>query len=190
MEELSKHQRKQLAKEQREREKIEREKATYLSRKKTKRVRTIVILTVILIVAFMGYQGIVNREPLFTTQPVHWHASIDISLCGHPYTDLLSKGGKDYHFGSALLHTHGDGIIHVEGQPLHAEDVRLGKFMDTIGYEFSSTTLIDKKEGDLCNGKPGKVSMFVNDAENTEFRDYIIKPTSDANQQRIRLEFS
>ncbi|MBI4143837.1 hypothetical protein HY486_01150 [Candidatus Woesearchaeota archaeon] len=188
METLSPHDEKELKKssKQEEREQQSREILRKKERKST--ALKLLLFAVIILVVFYFFRAYSTREPPFTTHTIHWHAGIEVSLCGKPFTELLSRG-RESHAGIMLLHTHGDGVIHIEGQPLKKEEIALGKFMDVLGYTFSESELIDKKNGDLCNNMAGKVRMFVNGAENFEFRNYVIKGTSDASEQRIQLRF-
>lgn len=79
--------------------------------------------------------------------------------------------------GNNLLHIHSapDNFIHIEGRVYSTDEIKLGKFFDVININFNKDQIFDKKNGDLCNNKPGKLKMLVNDIENSEFRDYIIK---------------
>ncbi len=109
-------------------------------------------------------------------QIVHWHADIELETCGKVRDDLLKidfdAGGR----GTHLLHTHGDGKIHIEDKVIwRKEDIALGKFFDAVGLIFSENLLLDKKNGDECSpGKKGKVKMFVNGKENSEFRNFVM----------------
>ena len=144
-------------------------------------------------VAFgLGY--LINNKPqMYTDREVHWHALVDISICGvHRDLPLAESSdtvhGKTYR-GIPLLHTHDDNIIHIEGLIQKKEDIALGRFFDAIEIPFDKDKLMDVKNGDVCDGKPGKLKMFVNDQPRTDFRDYILASTQDARQQVIKLVF-
>ena len=92
--------------------------------------------------------------------------------------------------GAMLTHTHGDGVIHVEGRVWKKEDIALGNFFDGFGLTFTNSSIIYKKNGDICpNGKSGTLKMYVNDQPNTDFRDYLIQPIQDPQKQEIKIVF-
>ena len=125
----------------------------------------------------------------YTKGPVHWHANFEVELCGQKQ-DFTSYGSGQHHAGLSLLHTHGDGVIHIEGAILKQEDIALGKFFDGIDIPFDRDRIMDKKNGDECSpGKPGQVKMFVDGVPSTEFRDYIPKPTENGSDQVVRVIF-
>ena len=53
--------------------------------------------------------------------------------------------------------------------------VELEMAMDVMGMEFTDTELLDKKNGDLCDEKEGKVKLFVNGVESAEVSRQVIK---------------
>ncbi len=69
------------------------------------------------------------------------------------------------------------------------EDATLGAFFDAIGVTFTNESIMEVKNDDLCNGKPGKLKMFVNDKPRRDFRDYLIAETRDPQDQMIKLVF-
>jgi len=99
---------------------------------------------------------------------VHWHATPLIEICGEekliPIAPIVSH----------LLHTHEDRKIHVEGVVSDPSMITLGQFFKNINVPFSSTQIMDKKNGDLCNGREGKVSMTVNGVESNEFENHVV----------------
>ena len=110
---------------------------------------------------------------------VHWHAEIEIYLCGERF-ELPDPVGSDIvhgepYIGTPSLHEHNDNLIHVEGTIREASDITIGKFMEAIGLTFTSDQLIDYKNGDLCpGGEPGKVQLLVNGQENEEFENKVV----------------
>ena len=125
----------------------------------------------------------------YTAEPVHWHAAFEVNLCGVKQ-DFSSYGSGEHHAGLPLLHTHGDGVIHIEGRILQKEDIALGRFFDGINIPFDRDRIMNKKNGDECApGKPGQVKMFVNGAPNTEFRNYIPAGTEHAQEDSIKIVF-
>jgi hypothetical protein len=119
----------------------------------------------------------------FPTGVVHWHAFPSVEICGQDVLLPVPNPGQG-HLGSPLLHTHDDRWIHVEGAVNSPNDITLGKYFDFIGVNFSSTQLMDKTNGDLCNGVPGQVQLFINGSESFEFGDHIIM-----DQEKILLKF-
>ncbi len=172
-EELSSHEQKELEKEHKE---LERQKFSEERNKKKKTKNMIVLIAVFAIFILFVYYVKNNYyvETPYTSGEVHWHTSIDIFVCGQKRDDLNNLG-KVQHVGNSLLHTHGDGIAHIEGRILKQEDITLGRFFDSVGLKFSDSQILDKKNGDLCNETSGKVKMFVNNQENTEFRNRVLK---------------
>ena len=107
-----------------------------------------------------------------TKNVVHWHAKVNIEICGI-HKDLPKIPPGQGHLGSPLLHTHDDNIVHLEGD-IKNQDITIGKFMDVIGLDFSETSFMGKSNGDDCNGSPGKWKMFLNLQESNLFRDYVV----------------
>lgn len=182
--EISKHAHKELEKQRREGE--QRLKEELISKKqKTKNI--IILSVVLLLIAGAVYYFSDNFKPKQAYIPVqvHWHAPVELFVCEQARNDLKVLGVKE-HVGSPALHTHGDGVIHLEpaGPVFNKEEINLGAFFDSVGLKFSSTELLDKKNGDKCNDKEGKVKMFVNDQENNEFRSFNFK-----DGDRIKIVF-
>jgi hypothetical protein len=101
---------------------------------------------------------------------VHWHSHINITLCGTPY--LLPPEAGDLN----KQHTHGEtGKLH-----LHAmvtpdtmdEQLMLGNLFSQLNITFNNTCFEQYCNNDLCNGKPGMLSMIVNGEENAQFNTY------------------
>jgi hypothetical protein len=152
-----------------------------------------VIIALVLIGAAYGLSLV--WQPSYSKGEVHWHALVEITICGEK-RDLPRSDGTETvhgkHFrGIPLLHTHDDNTIHIEGVVRKKEEIALGRFFDVIGVPFSSTEIMDKKEGDVCPGSstPGKVTMTINGVPNTEFMDYVPKPIEDARAQMIGIRF-
>ena len=77
--------------------------------------------------------------------------------------------------GVETTHHHNDDIIHMEGNGVitKKEDLSLGNFFDAISIPFNEMQIMNKKNGDLCNGKPGKVHLYIDGKENNEYRNYV-----------------
>ena len=122
----------------------------------------------------------------------HWHAKIDVLLCGEQKNLPFNLPGQS-HRGLPTLHSHDDNKMHIEteGKVVNKKDITLGKFMDAVGVPFSATQLMDKKNGDSCPGTtPGSVKMYVNGQPNTLFRDYVPNLVPDEQMDTIKIEFS
>jgi len=188
---LTRHEQKELERKKREDEhrKAELER---VHKKQTKKIVTWFIIIVVLAgIGWWVVETIRNAEPPYMPAPGHYHALLDMEVCGKK-VDLPRVPPGQGHFGTALLHTHDDNIVHVEGQAFKKEEIMLGRFMDAIGVPFAENQLFDKHNGDVCEegGKPGKLKMFVNDKPNNDFRNYVILSTEDAQQQVIKLVFA
>ncbi len=170
--ELSSHEKKELKKQQKEGGK---QFSSEVKVKKDSQKKFVKYAIAIIIVALVlsGLYKIINNVRSF--QPdhkgfFHWHANINMFVCGEEAALKCPSGMC----GTMLNHHHNDQIIHMEGSVLaKKEDISLGKFFDTIGIKFSETEITDKKNGDICNGKPAKVNLYVNGQLNNEYRNYI-----------------
>ncbi len=96
----------------------------------------------------------------------HWHAALSVYLCDHFAPNIALFESADG------IHTHGDGVIHVHPYTAKAagNNATLGFFVRAVpgNFKLSSTELqypkdkTDWKNGDKCQGKPGKVKLTVN----------------------------
>jgi hypothetical protein len=119
--------------------------------------------------------------------PDHWHISLGVNDCGTWVPDWLwppgnvtgsnavgtgapaqaGSGGLLY----APLHSHGDGLIHVE--PITSTDggnnATLGAYFKYGGWSLNQTSIhfvnVNEKNGNTCNGKPGVLRWAVNGKE-------------------------
>ena len=164
---LSKHDQRDLEKKQREEQRQKELKKAEFKKKAKKYFVWVFALLIIIGLVYWIYSSIGTSEPPFAVgNPIHWHAKLDLETCGKVRDDLLKLGGATSHAGSSQLHTHGDNTIHIETNIIYkAEDIALGKFFDNVKLKFDRDKLLDKTNGDLCNGKPGAVKMWVNEVE-------------------------
>ena len=136
----------------------------------------------------------INQPEMYTDREVHWHALIDLNICGKK-VDLPCENHGDgivhgqQFCGLTRMHHHFDNVAHIEGVIVKKEDIALGKFFDTIGVPFDRDKILDKKNGDLCDGQPGVLKMYVNNQPRDDFRDYIPLSTPDARRQVVKLVF-
>jgi hypothetical protein len=92
----------------------------------------------------------------------HWHVAYGLYACDHflnPITDQVDPVG---------IHTHGDGVIHVHPfvNSSAGKNAVLGKFASTVHMTLNSGELKapgghDYRDGDKCNGKPGRVEVQI-----------------------------
>jgi hypothetical protein len=95
----------------------------------------------------------------------HWHAAYGFDVCGNFLPDLPQPPNL------IGLHTHGDGVIHIEPQdPVQdtGKHATLGRFVNGYpGLKLSKTSFTVEnetwKDGEpKCDGKPGFVSVVSN----------------------------
>jgi hypothetical protein len=125
---------------------------------------------VIAAVVVLGVLGVVlsrNQHSAAADSPTvndHWHAAYGFDVCGNFLPDLPQPANL------IGLHTHGDGVIHIEPQDPIADtgkNATLGRFVNGYaGMKLTRTsfTVINKtwKNGDMCGDKPGKVVVKRN----------------------------
>jgi hypothetical protein len=115
------------------------------------------------------------------TKDTHWHAAMGVYDCDHWLSDGAGDGVWQWPIATpeqapgragntrlyAGLHSHADGIIHME--PRVAEEAgrhaTIGKYFDFGGWDVSDTSFnflgVEKKNGDTCGDKPGKLVWKV-----------------------------
>ncbi|MEK6874864.1 MAG: hypothetical protein AABX52_03900 [Nanoarchaeota archaeon] len=179
------HQERELRRKQREEER-EAQHQTILSKKRNKQIIywSIGVLLIVSII-FIFYKATNNLEKPLTASEIHWHADVDIQLCGiHKDLPRVPQGAG--HFGTVLAHTHDDNKLHLEGQIFRKKDALVGTFLEAIGVEFNEVELYGKRAGDLCNGKPGSIHSFINEKSVLvqELKEYVIK-----DGDKIKLSF-
>ena len=142
----------------------------------------IVIVTIIpttYLVFTTVYLNIVSA----TAGPVHWHADYEVWICGQEI-DIKDPKPPLNRIGTPLIHDHGDNRIHVEGVLLSLREASLGAFFHAIGGALEANEIlvptnnkaIFKRNGNLCNGTPGKLYVFVNGNLIDDPADYVIAP--------------
>ncbi len=191
---LSRHEKREFQRKEREEARSEHDVQQELKQRKKNYLW--IAITIICLIAFAGVVGwlYTNKPEMYTDREVHWHATVDVTICGK-HVDLPCNietsgtvHGKNF-CGKTLMHHHYDNVIHIEGIIQKKEDIALGRFFDTVGIPFDKDKIMDKKNGDLCDGKPGVLKMSVNDQPREDFRDYIPLAAEDARKQVIKLVF-
>jgi len=165
MKKLSRKERRAL-----EKSKKAQTKKTEIPRKKSFNLVTI-LWWLVGIVIFAGFvMAIRSNAKRMATKPVHWHAPISYEICGESFTPPEKKE-------HGLVHGHNDRMAHVEGKITDKKNITLGKFMDSIGVNFSETEFATYKNGDRCPDKnePGKVRLLVAGQESSDFRNHVLK---------------
>ena len=153
--------------------------------KKNKKIFMYLVIGILFLgIAYGSYSLFSNSyKESYTKSEVHWHATISVFTCGDEI-DMPNPFG-DNHIGSPLLHTHSDKLIHIEGKVWKKEDITLGKYFEALGLKFTNEQILNYKNGDLCNNKPGEVKLWVNEEENSELSSYVIK---DGDEYKLRFE--
>ena len=186
-ESLTRHERRQLKKQQREQEQQQKEKTQTAKQKRksmiTWSIVTIVVLGIVIFFMMLPKNATPQPQQPYSKGQVHWHASLKVFLCGEE--KLMPAPIGESHLGLPLLHTHADRRVHIEGTVWRSEDILLGKYMEVIGQNFKDDELLEKKNGDVCNGTPGKVKLFANGEENSLLTKYVIK---DGDKYGLRFE--
>jgi hypothetical protein len=128
-------------------------------------ITVVVLLGVLLIVVSRGENqaGATERPRLFQEFPEdHWHEAFGINICGSYQPDLPEAVNSG-------IHTHGDGLIHVEAtnSAETGANATLGKFVSDYGSRFRVTDTEIRlpggktyKNGDKCGDKPGRVAVY------------------------------
>lgn len=123
---------------------------------------------------------------------IHWHPLLTILIKGQQQVIPANIGvGSQYannRFYDTMMsmtniHTHdANGTLHWEvmAGPVMKSDVMLGDFFEIWGQPFSSTQILDSK-----NGPDGTVTMMVNGQPNADYQNYQVK---DGDKIEIRYE--
>jgi hypothetical protein len=92
----------------------------------------------------------------------HWHVAYGVDICGKfqpAITDQTDPTG---------IHTHGDAVIHVHPyvDSGAGKNATLGKFASTVHMTLNAGELKlpggkDYRDGDSCEGKPGRVQVQI-----------------------------
>ena len=197
---LSKHERRELKRLKKEEEKTKIDEI----RKKKKLTKNIITYSIIAVIAigfiyliyFLVTKAPSNDNTLYDLSgipsgEIHTHSWMRAFICGER-KDLPEPlpGGE---IGTGLSHVHdratnkdsmpssdGNGVMHLEGNVKTNPGIStLMVFMRNIGVEFSETDVMDKKNGDLCDGKTGNVNVYVNDKKYESDINYYIPKDGD-----------
>lgn len=150
-----------------------------------------IIIPIILATLYSAGSTIYLNFISVTKGPIHWHADYEIWACGQ-MLELIDPTGISNRIGTPVFHEHNDNRIHVEGVVLNPEDVELGKFFKFVGGQLhkehfmlpTNNGVVEKNNGDTCNGKNGKIQVFVYKTKNgrytqekiEDFEEYVLSP--------------
>ena len=154
-----------------------------------------IILTSLFIITSTIYLNVISE----TKGPVHWHADFEIWDCDKKI-DIIDPTGLSNRIGTPVFHEHGDNRIHVEGVVVKKRNVDLHSFFEVINGELTENSfsipmnnnILKINDEQLCNGKPGKLQVFVYSTVNSThgqqidliykqekieaFTDYVLSP--------------
>lgn len=121
----------------------------------------------------------VSNEEVISRKGLHWHPELTIIIKGEKQEISANIGIGAAH---QPIHTHDvTGTLHLEIQGLVTkDDIKIGRFFKIWGKQFSSSCILD-----FCNSEEGKVEMLVNGQENQELENYLMK---DKDKIEIRYE--
>lgn len=152
----------------------------------------IVLAGVGLVVASRGGSSDARVRPLVGD---HWHAAYGVYDCDKllgPFPDSMaaSKSG---------IHTHADGLIHLEvnSSRYSGANANLAAFADGVDVDVSDTRLsapgVQRFNGDTCGDAPGDVRLAVWDGANDDTPTIITKGIADyapQNGQLVTIAFA
>jgi len=185
--ELSKHELKELRRKEKEEQiRLEEEKIKSKKTKKNVIKYSIIGLVVLLVFYFLFNLFSGPKVEFYTKEAIHWHASYDVYICGKKVQVPENLPSGEHHLGLPLLHTHADGLIHIEGKIYKKEDITFGAYMDAIGVPFNTDMIMEYKNDGMCNdGKNNKVRVLINGEENVDPRNYVVR---DKDRIEVRYE--
>lgn len=101
-------------------------------------------------------------------EPVHWHASYQITVCGD---DRILRGGP------LKAHTHGETRFHLEGVRNNREEATLDWVIDSLGGQFSNEGILGYTEPESCPGsnESGELTVEANSNTLENPEDYIVR---------------
>jgi hypothetical protein len=140
-----------------------------------------------------------------TKQDTHWHAALGVYGCDHWLGDSTGKGIWNWPFANsqgqparadntnvyAGLHSHDDGIIHMEpGVSAEAgRNATVGLYFDyggwklsPTGYSFLGTTV---NNGDKCGDKPGTLQWAIGKWDGTSGKQKLTVQTGDPSKYKL-----
>ncbi len=179
-ESLTKKERKELKRQQKEVQAVSEARA-----RTWRRIFTIAVWVIVLIgvggglYAFSRRSSAPDESGVVSRSGLHWHSQLSLFIKGKRQEIPADIGIGIVH---QPIHTHDtSGEIHMEFEGVVREDdLRLGALFRNWGKQFHSQCVLEH-----CNGTEGSVKMFVNGKENGEFERYIMR---DKDKIEIRFE--
>ena len=105
-------------------------------------------------------------------KPFHIHADFKIYVNGK----FLDFADEKYYEKSRFLHLDesenkekASGVLH-----MHAKNIPLRIFFDSIGFKFNKTCL-ETDSHSFCNNQDNNIKFYVNNQPNNEFENYVFK---------------
>jgi hypothetical protein len=164
---------------------------TYQSPKKARTGGNLVWYAAAFILVVGGVLGVAlsrsnSASGIGPTLSDHWHAALGVNDCGKwdpnwttPFATVNGasepvRSGTNAYAG---LHSHGDGMIHMEPQTSDelGNHATLGQYFKFAGFKLNATsitfgtldptTTVTEKNGNKCNGKSGVLRWAVNGKE-------------------------
>lgn len=134
-----------------------------------------IVIVVSVFTLYILFTTIYVNAVSYSNGLVHWHADFTIEVCGKEIKLPESESKLVNRVGTHSVHHHNDNRMHVEGVLMTREEATLGYFFDAIGIPLDENQIWNYRNGDECNGKHGKLRVYVNDKEIEDFREYEIK---------------
>ncbi len=184
----SKHEMRQLKKEEkRSAEKAERKRTEQSKLIKRSMYIAVPVLVIISVSVFLTSQPEASSTANtgsaadIPKTPIHWHPKLEILIKGQEYPVPMNLGASGSVHFPVHTHTENDGTLHYEVNNPTPENMPLRYFFEKVWRkQFNSTCILD-----YCNSDSETVKMFVNGDENSEFENYIPK-----DRDQIRIEFN
>lgn len=156
-----------------------------LGRKEKKILFIILTISVLLSTFYLAGYTIYENIMSETNGPIHWHADYKVIDC-RDRLDLINPKFPRNKIGTPLFHEHNDDRIHIEGNVRRLKEVTLSSYFEVIGGKLetghliypTANKLIERRDGDLCNGKSSYLKVYVNGKKIDNYMDYLIYPDS------------
>jgi len=155
-------------------------------KRETKVIAGIGLFTLVILVGGIALLSVgqkqVNSSNVISKNGLHWHPKLSIFIKDEqkPLDDGIGLGAVHQ-----SMHTHTEdykeGVVHMEMKGVVSkDDTKLGKFFQVWGKKFNSQCILDQ-----CATESGTLKMTVNDQENAEYENYLMK---DGDRIEIRYE--
>jgi len=170
MNQLSKTERKELRRQERQAERERTARWRTLERFVTRGAIALAALGAMGGIAwYVASRPAILKEEIVSRSGLHWHSELRIYTKGKSQEIPANIGIGIVH---NPVHTHETGgPIHLEFEGLVTiDDLRLREFFKAWGKRLDRDCIFE-----YCNGPDGTVRMFVNGEENREFERYVMK---------------